>query len=131
MALSFRKRLFAAVLTGSFLISGLGIQAMAVSLSEMYSDNRKPVSFSASVEGDYSQKLSEYEKEGYAPAKISERISVGMEKFVFNGNKSPEYKEIDGKSFSFGKVIFMMYLLIQLFRKADCTPSVLSTRRIR
>lgn len=99
MALSFRKRLFAAVLTGSFLISGLGIQAMAVSLSEMYSDNRKPVSFSASVEGDYSQKLSEYEKEGYAPAKISERISVGMEKFVFNGNKSPEYKEIDGKSF--------------------------------
>ena len=126
MALSFRKRLFAAVLTGSFLISGLGIQAMAVSLSEMYSDNRKPVSFSASVEGDYSQKLSEYEKEGF----LKEYRSEWKNSYLTEINL-PNTRKLTENLFSFGKVIFMMYLLIQLFRKADCTPSVLSTRRIR
>lgn len=94
MALKFGKRFLAVLISGSLAISCFAMQVSAETLSEMYSDNSEPVSFNAAVEGDYKQKLSEYENAGYTPANISEKISVGSEQFRFDGVASPEYKDI-------------------------------------
>ena len=71
------KRCFCLFLSALLLAAGTvkyAGKASAETLSEMFSSENKPVRFNYEKSADYSEKLAEYEQNGYKPAQINERI---------------------------------------------------------
>lgn len=92
MYIKIRKRIIGLFLTAIIVVTTAfgSMVSNAETLKDMVVSTNDPVEFEYFTGADLEEKLSEYEKAGYKPAEINERIVVSAKEFSF-ADTAPEY----------------------------------------